>query len=128
MMNLEDAAELPESEQIALGKRLAAERKAASNFVAVYLDRHDEIAEAAEQIVRATVGVLEAAGGVWVEDGDDVRKLYTTEVDTGSDSAGVVISTAELSEEDATALWQAYASDDEAVLEEWEAKGWKAVD
>jgi hypothetical protein len=98
-----------------------------NHFAAVYLDRHAQPAEVADQVVRATIGVLEAAGGVWVEDSDDVRKLYTTEVDTGSDSAGVVISTAELTEEDATSLWQAYPYD-EAVLDEWEAKGWKAVD
>lgn len=96
-------------------------------FAAVYLNRSDETAEVAEQVMRATAGVmgaaLESAGG-WLPE----RELMTfmTEADTGSESPGVVISTAKLSEEDATTLWQAYPYD-EVVLNEWEAKGWVAV-
>jgi hypothetical protein len=88
-------------------------------FATVYLDRHDSPAETAEQVMRATAGVLEAA--------DRNVRVFMAEAETGSDSYGVVISTAKLSEEDATTLWQAYPYD-EAVLEEWEQKGWKAVD
>ena len=89
-------------------------------FAAVYLSRQDEFAEAAEQVMRATAAVIEAAGRA---DAD----VYLTEADTGSDSPGVVISTAELSEEDATELWNAYLYD-ENKLDEWKyLRGWEAV-
>jgi hypothetical protein len=88
-------------------------------FAAVYLDHHDQPTEAAEQVMWATAEVLKAAGG-------KNAGLFVTEADTGSDSAGVVISTAELTQEDATTLWNAFPYDED-TLNEWEYKGWTAV-
>jgi hypothetical protein len=88
-------------------------------FAAVYLSHSDEPAEAAEQVMRATAGVIQASGRL------DTQPLLT-EADTGSDSPGVVVSTAELTPAQATQLWNAYPYDEE-TLETWEEKGWKAV-
>jgi hypothetical protein len=95
-------------------------------FATVCLDRIDGAAESAGQVMRATIAVLEEAGGVWAEDGD-VRKLFISEASTDSDLPGMVISTAELSDDDATTLWHAYPYQED-VLDEWENRGWKAVD
>jgi hypothetical protein len=93
---------------------------AGQHFAVVYLSRDDQPAEIAEQVMRATAGVLEAAGGT-------VRPLFTTEADTGSDTASVVISTGELSEADATELSRAYPYDEEA-LASWQQKGWEVAE
>lgn len=89
-------------------------------FAAVYLDRHEQTAETADQVVRATAAVIEATG-------NPKQKLYVADADTGSDMAGIVISTAELAPENATALWNAYPYDEDA-LKSWAALGWEAVD
>lgn len=88
-------------------------------FAAVYLDRHDEIAESAEQIMRATAAVVVTAGGT-------MREPFIVEADTGQNSPGLVISTAELTAADATKLWTAYPFD-ENTLDEWKSRGWEAV-
>lgn len=88
-------------------------------FAAVYLDRHDQPSEVVEQVMRATAGIVSAAGSL-------SRGPFITEADTGSDSAGFVISTAELTGEQATELWLAYPYDED-VLASWKEEGWVAV-
>jgi hypothetical protein len=125
-VNLETST--PASELAALGyvgcKRCGADLDLAQasstpqHFAVIQLSREDQPAEAAEQVMRATVDLLAAAGqGV---------QLHLAEADTGSDSTGLVISTAPLTEDQATELWTAYPYDQEA-LAQWAAQGWQPV-
>jgi hypothetical protein len=88
------------------------------HFAVVQLSSQDQPAEAAEQVMRATVDLLAAA---------PQAQLHLIEASTGSDSTGLVIATAPLTEDQATELWAAYPYDQEA-LAQWAAQGWQLVE